>query len=173
MPYTPNFAAGDVLTAANMNSIGEAWTIFTPTWTSSGTPPALGNGINVGYYCQVNKVCFVNIQFAMGTTSTYGTGTYFWALPSGVNVKTANMPADTPIGVGHLEEQQTSANLPLTVMVQSATTVRFAFHIPGTGGAAADFVQYGNVRQTAPYTWLNSGTVRRATIRASFCYEVA
>ena len=170
MPFTPNFAAGDVLTAAQMNSIGEAWTIFTPTWTSSGTPPALGNGINVGYYCQVNKVCFVNVQFFMGTTSTYGTGTYYWAVPSGVNIKTANMPSNTAIGVGHLEEQSTLANIPLTVLVDSASRVRIAWHDPTS---ILGFVQYQNITNALPYTWSNSGTVRRANIRATFCYEVA
>lgn len=82
MPYTPAYAPGDVLTAAAMNSIGEAWT-STGSGTSwkAATNPTLGNGTFSMFYCQVNKVVHVRGRITMGSTTTYGTGAYRLDLP--------------------------------------------------------------------------------------------
>ena len=85
MPYTPNYAAGDILTAAAMNSIGEAWTSFTPTWTAATTNPIIGNGILTGAYCQINKVVVARYKIVAGSTTTYGAGDYYVSLPVAAN----------------------------------------------------------------------------------------
>jgi hypothetical protein len=59
------FVAGSVLTAAELNGIGEA-TAYTPTITNG----SLGNGTITGSYVQVNKLVYGAIKFALGTTST-------------------------------------------------------------------------------------------------------
>ena len=84
MPYTPNYAAGDVLTAAAMNSIGEAWatSTYTPTWTAATTNPAIGNGTLTGYWQQINKTIIGRIKMVAGSTTTFGTGTWYFALPT-------------------------------------------------------------------------------------------
>ena len=74
------FVTGQVLTAAELNAIG-TWTTYTPTWTSTGTAPAIGNGTLTGRYVQVNKLVIVNIFMEFGSTTTAGTGTYYWGLP--------------------------------------------------------------------------------------------
>ena len=51
------FTAGQVLTAAQMNGIGEATIAYTPT-ISNGT---LGNGTMSAYYSRVNKLVFGNL----------------------------------------------------------------------------------------------------------------
>jgi hypothetical protein len=58
-----------------------AWTTYTPTWTSSGTAVSLGNGVLVGKYIQYGKTVHVRITLTMGSTTTFGTGFYQWALP--------------------------------------------------------------------------------------------
>lgn len=54
---------------------------YTPVWTSSGTAPAIGNGSVSGSFCRVGNL----VQFAMvitfGSTSTFGTGEYYFSLP--------------------------------------------------------------------------------------------
>ena len=99
MPYTPNFAAGDVLTAANMNSIGDAWITFGSgaNWKAATTNPALGNGTWNGYYQQINKTVFVRIRIKMGSTTTYGSGAYRFDLP--VTARTTGWAAGDPVGV--------------------------------------------------------------------------
>jgi hypothetical protein len=57
------------------------WTAYTPTWTSSGTAPAIGNGTLQGAYLRVGKLVYVHIYWKAGSTTTYGTGLYFLSLP--------------------------------------------------------------------------------------------
>lgn len=92
MVYTepPLFAAGAALTAAQMNAyvrdnfkaLGDAWTAYTPTWASSATQPVLGNGTLTGAYMRVGKLLAFRIALTMGSTTTYGTGTYQFTLPA-------------------------------------------------------------------------------------------
>ena len=75
------FTAGQVLTAAQMNSIGEAWIAYTPSWTSGGTQPVLGNGSITGFYTQVNKIVIARMFLVAGSTTTFGTGSYSFSFP--------------------------------------------------------------------------------------------
>ena len=54
-PYP--FASGAVLTAAQLNAIGD-YTAFTPTW-SNVTPG--GSATNAGFYAEVNECVFFEI----------------------------------------------------------------------------------------------------------------
>jgi hypothetical protein len=58
-----------------------AWTSYTPTWTGSGSNPSLGNGTLVGRYCKIGRQVTVHINLIPGSTTTYGSGTYNWAIP--------------------------------------------------------------------------------------------
>jgi hypothetical protein len=60
------FVAGAVLTAAQMNGIGEALT-FTPTYTNF----SLGNGTVNARYVRVQKLVYVSVNITCGTTSAF------------------------------------------------------------------------------------------------------
>jgi len=60
-----------------------SWTSYTPTWTTSGTAPSLGNGTLTGGYLAIGKILFFRIQLQPGSTTTFGTGGYSFALPTG------------------------------------------------------------------------------------------
>ncbi len=62
------------------NSIG-TWTNWTPTWTSTGTNPAIGNGFIGGSYTRVGKLIVADAYIFAGSTTTYGTGVYVVSLP--------------------------------------------------------------------------------------------
>jgi len=87
MPYTPNYAAGDVLTAAAMNSIGEAWSTFgtTANFKQTGTTPALNLGSGATWFCvysQINKTVTVRGRITWGSTGlNAGNGAYRMDLP--------------------------------------------------------------------------------------------
>jgi hypothetical protein len=51
-------------------------------WCSSGTQPSLGNGILTGHYNRfgTNRLIFT-FQLTMGSTTTFGTGTWFIRVP--------------------------------------------------------------------------------------------
>lgn len=81
--------AGETVAAAllnvhlrdNFKAIGDPWTAYVPVWTSTGTAPALGDGTLTGAYIQVGKLVHYRIALTMGSTTTYGTGSYAFSLP--------------------------------------------------------------------------------------------
>lgn len=58
------FASGDVLTAAELNDIGE-WVAFTPSWDNL----TVGNAVQSFYYAQVNGVLFIQGRITFGSTT--------------------------------------------------------------------------------------------------------
>src|SRR5881409_1184368 len=106
MTFAPRtWVVGEVVSAAIMNqeirdqfnSMFAAWTTYTPTWTSSGTAPALGNGTITGRYMKIGRTVICHINMTSGSTSTYGTGNYNWSLP----FQAANAGASI-VGSAHL-----------------------------------------------------------------------
>jgi hypothetical protein len=74
------FASGDVLTAAELNAIGE-WSDFTPTFYNV----TLGaSGTVVGKYAEVNNLVFYNAAFFLNGTGSV-TGTVQMAVPNGLS----------------------------------------------------------------------------------------
>lgn len=62
-----------------------AWTDYTPTWTADGTAPAIGNGSLTGRYKALDsKTYIVEVHWISGTTTTYGTLQWHFALPAGL-----------------------------------------------------------------------------------------
>lgn len=66
-----------------LSHTGNAWTTYTPAWTSTGTQPAVGNGSIEGAYFRSGRLITVRIRLTIGSTSTAGTGTYFLSAPFG------------------------------------------------------------------------------------------
>ena len=54
---------------------------FTPTWTSSGTAPVIGNGSITGSYDRNGSDIHAYGQLTIGSTTTFGTGVYRFGLP--------------------------------------------------------------------------------------------
>lgn len=79
---------GDALvSAANANQWRMApWAAYTPSWTSSGSAPSLGNGTIVGGFRREGTTLHVRGKLNVGSTSTVGTGDLRISLPSGMTV---------------------------------------------------------------------------------------
>jgi hypothetical protein len=83
----PTFGAGQRVYASQLNQMARqidsltapGYIPWTPTWTTSGAAPALGNGTLVGDYRRSANSDEVRVRFqlTMGSTTTFGTGTYF------------------------------------------------------------------------------------------------
>jgi hypothetical protein len=54
---------------------------YVPTWTGSSTNPVIGNGTLSGVFSVHNGLCQVTIQMVAGSTTTFGTGVWSFALP--------------------------------------------------------------------------------------------
>jgi hypothetical protein len=76
------FVAGEVLTAADMNGIGE-WTSYTPILTATTTNPTLGAGsVATGSYARVQNLIVYKYFVQFGTSGvSAGTGNYKISLP--------------------------------------------------------------------------------------------
>ena len=59
----------------------DVWKAYTVLWTASGTAPAVGNGTLEGAYLRNGNICFVSINLRIQSTTTGGSGTWFFSLP--------------------------------------------------------------------------------------------
>ena len=152
--YTAGLSAGQVLTAATMNTIGAASETFTPTWTSSGTQPAIGNGTLTGRYFRVQKLVFVQVLWIAGSTTTFGTGDYRFALPATARTGLFGYMSQ---GIGRLFDQ-------------SSGTLYYC-HAAFKDGATTyinPYIGNGAVSATSPFTFANLDE-----IQLTFWYEAA
>lgn len=58
---------------------------YTPAWTASGTNPAIVNGTIVGRYYIKGMIFSARIIVTMGSSTTYGTGTWILSYPFAIN----------------------------------------------------------------------------------------
>lgn len=75
-----NGALTGTLTQGGIDILG-AWQSYTPTWTSGGTNPTLGNGTLTGQYMLIGKTCFASLTLTLGSTTSIGSGTYLFSVP--------------------------------------------------------------------------------------------
>jgi len=54
---------------------------YTPAWTAAGTNPVVGDGVFTAKYSRKGEQVTVNLYLLMGSTTTFGTGYYFFSLP--------------------------------------------------------------------------------------------
>jgi hypothetical protein len=76
------FVAGEVLTAADMNGIGE-WTSYTPILYASGVPVTLGTGsTQFGQYARIQDLIIYRFRINYGTSGfSAGGGFYTVSIP--------------------------------------------------------------------------------------------
>lgn len=162
MPYTPNTTWVDgsggatPLSAARLNNmeagISPVYFAFTPVWSSSGTAVSLGNGTIAGSYVQIGKFVHGRILLTMGSTTTFGTGNYFFTLPVA--------------GSGPTNNSQGTANL----LDSSAASYYFG-HVVNVGslfGLYSAGAPSANVTNIAPFTFAVSDQ-----ININFVYQAS
>lgn len=121
-----------------------AWTAYTPTWTTSGSAPSLGNGVVTGrYHRMFGRTYFVEISFVAGSTTTFGSGSFQFTLPSSITAA-SNIP-------GSLYVADVSGTPWIGTSLAAASTVVTCFTNIATGDARA-----AAVSATSPFTWTTS-----------------
>jgi hypothetical protein len=136
------------------NTVLGAWIDYTPTWTGSTTNPVIGNGSITGRYSLVNKTVTAQILIKAGSTTTFGSGSYFFSLPVTAAATLSGYPA---IGAGWGEDASAAAATTFTANVHNSSTTLFGLRFTAGSGSGA-------VTATAPYTWANSDHIS-ATIQ--------
>ena len=118
--YTAGLSAGEVLTAATMNSIGAVWESYTPTWTGSISNPSVGSGFIDGRYCRLQTLIIATGYIILGAGWSGGSGTYRVSLPVDA------LASNSTIGYAALLDASASyAGYFGSAIRQSATTAEF------------------------------------------------
>jgi len=76
--------AADVALDARVDTLeagAPAWTAYAPVIGGSSSNPSMGNGTLTGRYRQDGKTVHIRIECVFGSTSTFGSGVYFFTLP--------------------------------------------------------------------------------------------
>ncbi len=118
-------------------TVDAIWTPYTPAWTAS-VNPALGDGSKVGGYLQLGKLVFFYISIAMGSTTTYGTGSWAFSLPVTASIALGGSAVLLDQGVGFFSA---------TPVLVSSTTIGL---IPPAGGG---------VEASTPFVWADTDTL--------------
>ena len=67
--------------ASNVAYVENRRIAYTPTWASTGTQPALGNGTLTAEYARDGEYIQYSVTLAPGSTTTFGTGIYTFTIP--------------------------------------------------------------------------------------------
>jgi hypothetical protein len=141
--YTAGLTTGQVLTAATMNQIGAVSETYTPTWSSSGVQPAIGNGTLSARYFRLQKLLFIEMFWQAGTTTTFGTGAYAFSLPSGITAR-AGLNGFMSRGISRVYDASTGViYYGHSAFVSGSTTVIYGYY------------NNGNLGQTNPMAFAN------------------
>lgn len=149
MPGPGTWAAGDILTAADLNAIG-TWNTYTPTLAQNGTRTAT---VNEAKYCLINKLCFAIIDLTC-TTSGSATNRITVSLP--VSVATASTSV---MGSGFFYDLSATNIYIVSAVYQTSTTIKM---VDDGSGSASGFGQ-------SPDITLANGDV----ISLQLCYLAA
>jgi hypothetical protein len=120
---------------------------FTPTWSSSPTAPALGNGVLAGSYVKIGQFVYVAITLVMGNTTTFG-GANPWSftLPfTAANVSTNFM------GCGQAFDSSAGAYYAfMSPLAAAGNAISMYLTTAGTTGG---------FNSTGPFAWATSDTI--------------
>lgn len=148
MQGTGTIVNADISAAAaiSLTKLAGAYIAYTPTWTASGTAPAIGNATVFAQYVQIGKFVHAYGRILFGSTSTYGTGTYSFALPvTASGIAQSSQLAGSGMGYNG-NRAQFAADIPTT------TTLSFAYGATYLGTDTT-------VGQLAPFTWTTNGVI--------------
>jgi hypothetical protein len=147
------FTAGQVLTAAQMNGIGEAMTAYTPTVANFTT----GNGTVTGRFTRINKMIFATVKITLGSTSAI-TGSI-----TITNPVTGTAGSGSLISGGGFYFDSSTSETYVGFCLQGTTAIT-----PFITFAGATYATRSLINATIPVVF-GSGDL----INYSFCYEAA
>jgi hypothetical protein len=146
------FVAGNVLTAAELNGIGEAWTSYTPVIKGGAT--TVTATLSYAKFARVNKIVFVQVRAIVTSTGAVN-GSITVSLPTGLDVLAPSITRS----LGNFVISDTG-----TAFYSGSAVANSATTIAGLAYNSGDLM--GN---SAPAITL----VNNDVVSISVCYEVA
>jgi hypothetical protein len=145
-------SAGQIKFPASQNASADANTLddyeesfaYTPTWSSAGTPPSLGDGSIVGHYIKIGRMVHLYVLLTMGGTTTYG-GADAWTLSLPFSAQSGL----TQLGVVRTVDGGTVAYTGVAIVATGASVMTLNTN-------AAPVAVYN---ATSPITWASTDTL--------------
>lgn len=109
------------------------WQSYSCTWSSSGGAPAVGNGNLYADYFMIGDIVFYAIRLVIGTTTTFGTGTYTFSLP--VDRDSSGFGAASPPATIRLWDSSANKHYIGTSYGSGTTAIAPIFHVDGVSDA--------------------------------------
>jgi hypothetical protein len=130
------FTAGQVLTAAQLNGIGET-TSFTPTWNGL----TVGNAVQSFKYVRVQNLVYVFGKFTFGTTTSLTSNVSF-----SPPVATTNQPDLSVIGQSYLSDSGGNAYIAPNLFTANLIFIQ-------VGNVSGTYFSTTALAATTPFTW--------------------
>lgn len=129
----------------DINLVYDSKASVTPVWGADSSAPAIGNGSLTGRVVRDGRLLTVNIGFAAGSTTTFGTGAWYFTLPSPFSQFKAKYDA---IGSVWILDNGTAFFVGVCRIVTNANKI-YMFTDNGATG----------VTGSVPMTWANTDTL--------------
>lgn len=143
----------DGTTNLPISAMGQRAT-FTPTWTSTGTQPALGNGTFVGEWVRVQNLVMVTYNLLIGSTTTFGTGNYLFSYPTAAST---NIDVYQMQGWGNFADSSTGLNYVIYALYNNGATDKNILWSPTSNAFLSS---------TVPVTWAVGDNLR---VKVVYC----
>lgn len=128
------------------------WLAYTPTWTSAGAAPAIGNGTLEGFYKREGTTLNVRIRMRTGTTTTYGSANgWTFSLPSGVTAYTGT--DHYQILPGYLSQFGVANYVGYNIVSSGGTTVAACVQAYNGAAAGVAYVTAPALTNVVPAAW--------------------
>ena len=157
-----NILDGVTSTAAELNILDgstTAWTSFTADWTDGIT---VGNGVNEGKYLIVGDVCFLQLEFKAGSSTSYSSNAF------DLGISASGLPASVSdldyvhVGAGwaRMTASGTIYELSFVIIQSGQVIIPYARKKLGT-----DYTGVTSCKAGVPSTW---GTASRIYMSGSY-----
>lgn len=125
-----------------------AWASYTPAWTGAGGNPALGNGTVQAAYKRIGSTVHFRIWVTCGSTTTYGSGAWSFALP------TASKASSIHIVRALLIDGATTYYPSYGIVSAASSTVELM-----VSTASGSYVSGGAANATTPFTMASTDQI--------------
>ncbi|WP_116048623.1 hypothetical protein [Amycolatopsis palatopharyngis] len=131
--------AGRFVTAQDL---AEPWVEYTPTWSTSGTQPSVGNGDLKGQWNRISDLVHLTVYLLWGSTTTGGTNSWAFSLPSEAQAALSpHDPWQIFVGSGVLRD------------VSAFNYWAISSTVNASGDSINGVFSNGLVAGNAPFTW--------------------
>tara|TARA_B100000029_G_scaffold514317_2_gene616685 strand:- start:4136 stop:4624 length:489 start_codon:yes stop_codon:yes gene_type:complete len=139
-----NFSSGDVLTAAELNSIGD-WQAWTPVWNDL----TIGNATVQAKYAEVNELVFYSLEMTWGSTTAATSYFEIQAPVQEMNPDVAYFPGGNAIFYNY----GTALHSGTVIGYNDGTTAWLVPWWQAYNAGVGMFIYQGNCNASNPFTW--------------------